>query len=477
MKDKNKNWIQLSILLLVHLMTIVDIFIVNIAIPSIQKDMQSSDSMTQLVVAMYMIGFASFLIIGGKAGDYYGRKKTFILGLVFFMISSAGCGFAQTPGLLIFLRFTQGVSAGFMSPQVLSYIQILFNDHRERTYAMGWYGIAIGAGTMLGQFLGGFLVELKPVFVEQAWQYIFLINIPVCVVTIILARSYLSPSKNVGSSEMDYTSACMICLGLVMLIFSLTFGLEQNSSFIIISLSLSCAILLLFVFRQNIRKSQNKEPLLDPELFKNRNFNLAISAAALFMLMLDAYFYILALYLQRGLGLSPGHAGYFIVFQGAGFIFASLFSARLVLYFGKKILIGGLLMIMLTLIVQLVLFYFRTVNAAGYIVIALHGSGVALVLPSLATIALKGMPEKFTGNASGVYSTVQQLFGALGIACTGRIFYYFAENHYGDQSLHTGMVYSTGVHILCLTGVLIIMICVPTSVLPKRRALKRQPDE
>lgn len=471
MENKNKKWIQLVILLLVHLMTIVDIFIVNVAIPSIQKGMGSTNSITQLVVAMYMIGFASFLIIGGKTGDYYGRKQTFILGLLFFMISSAGCGFAETSRQLIFLRFVQGISAGFMSPQVLSYIQILFKDHRNRTYAMGWYGIAIGIGTMLGQFLGGFLVELKPVFVAQPWQYIFLINIPICIITIILAKYYLTPSKDISASQMDYTSACIVSLGLVMLIFSLTVGIEQNTYLIVIPLILSIGFLLIFIFRQKIRKSKNKEPLLDMDLFKNRNFNLAISAAALFMLMLDAYFFVLAVFLQKGLGLSPGHAGYFVVFQGAGFILASLFSARLVLYFGKKVLIFGVLLIMLTLIIQLGLFYCHRIDAAGYLVIALHGFGVALVLPSFANIALNGLPEKLTGNASGVYSTLQQLFGALGIACTGGIFYHFSGQNY--KSVYTGLLSSTYVHLLCLTGVFIILICLPKSILPAQTSIKK----
>lgn len=159
---KNTNHISLLVLLLGHLLTILDIFIVNIAIPSIQRGLVSNNGKIQLVVSMYMVGFASFLIIGGKIGDYYGRKKIFILGMFLFMICSAGCGFAGTIDYLILLRFFQGISAALMSPQVLSYIQVLFIDHKERTYAMGWYGIAIGIGTMLGQFLGGFLVELKP---------------------------------------------------------------------------------------------------------------------------------------------------------------------------------------------------------------------------------------------------------------------------------------------------------------------------
>ncbi|MEG2102322.1 MAG: MFS transporter, partial [Flavobacterium sp.] len=313
---KNTKYISLLILLLGHLLTILDIFIVNIAIPSIQRGLGSNNGKIQLVVSMYMVGFASFLIIGGKIGDYYGRKKIFILGMFLFMICSAGCGFAETIDHLILLRFFQGISAALMSPQVLSYIQVLFTDHKERTYAMGWYGIAIGIGTMLGQFLGGFLVELKPFLIDDSWRYIFLINIPMCAAGLLLATRYLTQSRDNSSMQMDYLSAFILCGGLAILVFTLSTGGEQNGS-IKIGLPLSILFVFAFIFRQIRRKSKEKEPLLDMKLFTYRNFNMAISASALFMLMLDAYFFVLAIFLQEGIRLSPMHAGYFIVFQGS----------------------------------------------------------------------------------------------------------------------------------------------------------------
>jgi len=463
---KNKKYISLLILLLAHLLTILDIFIVNIAIPSIQRGLGSSNGKIQLVVAMYMVGFASFLIIGGKAGDYFGRKKIFILGLFLFMITSAGCGFAVTINQLVALRFFQGISAGLMSPQVLSYIQVLFTEHKERTYAMGWYGIAIGIGTMLGQFLGGFLVELQPFLVDQSWRYIFLINIPICVMTILLAIRYLDQSKDSSSSQMDYWSAFILCIGLGLLVFSMAVGLEQ-SDLVTITLPVSIVFLIGFILRQFKRKSKNKEPLLNMELFTHKNFNMAVSASALFMLMLDAYFFVLAIFLQDAIRLSPMQAGYFIVFQGSGFILASFFAAKLVLRFGKTVLIFGVLLLMASLILQLILFYYQTIDYKGYIVMALHGIGVALVLPSFANIALKDLPQNRIGNASGVYSTLQQLFGALGITLTGSVFYFLAEGKTDFTHFYTGFFYGTCIHLLCLAGVLLILLFLPKSILPK----------
>ena len=465
--DKNKKQI-LFILLLAHLLTIVDIFIVNVAIPSIQYGLGATHAKIQLVVTMYMIGFASFLIIGGRMGDHYGRKNIFLLGMFLFMISSALCGFASSSEQLIIFRFFQGISAGLMSPQVLSYIQVLFKDHKERTYAIGWYGIAIGIGTTLGQFMGGFLVELKPIVVDQSWRYIFLINIPICAISIALASKYLVRSKDQFSLQMDYTSAFILCLGLITLVSALTIGMEQGRYLLKILLPISLVFLFWFVFRQKRKKERAKDALLNLTLFKHRNFNMAVIAVALFMLMLDAYFFVLAIFLQNGLQLPPMQAGYFIVFQGAGFILASLFSAKLVLQFGKKVLVFGIVMIISALVLQLVLFYYNQVGITGYLVMVIHGVGVALVLPSFANIALKGLPENMIGNASGVYSTLQQLFGALGIALTGGIFYFVLKGDNSFTHFYNAFVYATFIHLFCLIGVWIILICLPQSILPQK---------
>lgn len=178
-------------------------------------------------------------------------------------------------------------------------------------------------------------------------------------------------------------------------------------------------------------------------------------------------FFVLAVFLQNGIHLSPLEAGYFIVFQGFGFLIASFFSARLVLRFGKSVLIVGVLVVMLALILQLVLFYYQLIDFRGYIVMMLHGCGVALVLPSFANIALKNLPLNVIGNASGVYSTLQQLFGALGITITGSIFYYFTQSIKDFEHFYDAFYYGTFMHLFCLTSVLLILLFLPKSILPK----------
>jgi len=464
----DKRWIPLVVLLSAHLLTIVDIFIINVAIPSIQQGISSSDSEIQLVVAMYMIGFASFLIIGGKAGDHYGRKKIFLLGMFVFMLSSVGCSIAKTAEILIAMRFFQGVSAAFMSPQVLSFIQVLFVNHKERTHAIGLYGITIGLGTMLGQFLGGYLVELKPFWVDQPWRYIFLVNIPICITGLFLAKIYLTESKDSSSLGMDYTGAAVLSAGLVFLIFSLTTGRDLDTIYFILSLLTSLAILTAFVLIQGARYKKKKTVLLDFTLFKYKNFNMALLALAFFMLMLDSYFFILTLFLQKGLQLSPMKAGYFIMAQGFGFILSSLFAAKLVLRYGKRVLIFGVILIISASILQLFSFYHNDLSFNRYAIMMIHGCGVALTLPSFANIAMKGLTENLIGNASGVYATLQQLFGAFGIVLTGAVFYYVIKGPGDFTSYYHAFLYGMVINMTSLIGVLLILILLPKSILPTR---------
>lgn len=144
------KYLKLLVILFGQLLTIMDIFIINVSIPSIQRDLHASNGEMQFMIASYLIGFASFLITGGRLGDLYGRKKIYIIGLIAFMISSIACGISAGAEQLVISRFVQGVSAAMMAPQVLSIIQILFPVHHERTKAMGWYGITIGIGTIMG---------------------------------------------------------------------------------------------------------------------------------------------------------------------------------------------------------------------------------------------------------------------------------------------------------------------------------------
>lgn len=326
----NVKYLKLIVILSGQLLTIMDIFIINVSIPSIQHDLHVSNGEMQLMIAAYLIGFASFLITGGRMGDMFGRKKIFMIGLIFFMLSSVACGISSGSALLVVSRFIQGISAALMSPQVLSIIQVLFSGHEERSKAMGWYGITIGGGTVLGQFLGGYFSSMT--FMEESWRLIFLINIPIGLLALFFAGKILDESKiSDGNNTFDFFGVVILAAGLFGFTYALTMsehhGIQPVNILLIV---LSISVLIYFIRNQKMRLQNRKSYLIDFTLFSYKNFNLGIVAVSFFFIMLDSYFYILSLFFQDGLRIGSMAAGEIIVFQGCGFILASLFSAKLI---------------------------------------------------------------------------------------------------------------------------------------------------
>lgn len=462
------NQLKLIVMLFGQLLTIMDIFIINVSIPSIQRDLHASNGEMQFMIAAYLIGFASFLITGGRMGDLYGRKKTFIIGLVAFMVSSMACGISSGPVQLIASRFVQGISTALMAPQVLSMIQILFPNHEERTKAMGWYGITIGIGTILGQFLGGYFSSLT--VWEEPWRLIFLMNIPICLPAIFLSMKQLDESKMSGTQSFDYWGVTVLSLGLFCITYALTSSERQGFSIQNIALVIfSCGVLMYFIQNQKNNLNKEKPYLIDFELFRYKNFNLGIMAVSFFFIMLDSYFYILSLFFQDGLKISPLDAGEVIVFQGLGFILASAFSTKLILRYGKKALMVGLGFIIIILIFQVALFKSPTHFYTFFLLLFLHGVGVGSIIPSLANIALSGMPEKLMGNASGVYNTFQQVAAIIGIVAVGSVFYHFLGEKPLVADYHHAFTIALLINVFCLVFVMIAVFRVPEYVLPKRK--------
>ncbi|BAP33098.1 major facilitator transporter [Chryseobacterium sp. StRB126] len=463
-----RNYLKLLIILFGQLLTIMDIFIINVSIPSIQRDIHASHGEMQLMIAAYLIGFASFLITGGRLGDVYGRKKIFIGGLIFFMISSIACGISQGSVMLMISRLVQGISAALMAPQVLSMIQILFPVHRERTKAMGWYGITIGVGTVMGQFLGGYFSSLT--VWEEPWRLIFFINIPICLIAIFFSVRILKESRISKKKSFDNWGVFLLSAGLFSMTYMLTVSEKeifsvQNMLLMVISV----VILIYFIKNQKDNLKNKKTYLIDFELFRYKNFNLGIVAVSFFFIMLDSYFYILSLFFQDGLMISPLKAGEIIVFQGLGFILASAFSVKLILRYGKKALMTGLGFIILILILQVIFFSGTTEFFWLFLLLFLHGVGVGSVIPSLANIALSGMSEKMIGNASGVYNTFQQVAAIIGIVAVGSVFYYFLGAKPLIQHYHKAFTMAILVNILCLIIVFAAVFKVPDDVLPQTK--------
>lgn len=438
MNKQISKWFSLLILSSAVFLSVIDIFIVNVAVPSIKKGINGSDADIQLVIALYLLGYAAFLVTGGRVGDYYGKKKVFVTAMVLFTLASCLCGSAQSPFQLNSARLLQGLSAAFMIPQSIAYITLLFPEQKERIKAMGIYGSVAGAASVIGQFLGGILPDTH--FVIAGWRLIFLINLPLGAIFSILALRYLRETDIKKMGRFDYAGVLLLTLTLVSLIYPLIRGLELGwPLWSLLSIGFSILLLVIFIYDQK-RKTRiytqrtngkgNKEPLINMELFTYRDFNIGLCAVFFYFMVQDSYFLINAVLFQTGFGISSSETGLFFVFQGVGYVTAAVISIRLVPVYDKKVLQAGVGIMITALILHLL--FFNSVPVNYYMVLPImfvYGIGCGSVLPSLMTLALKRIPGHFAGVASGTYSTFQQTSIALGICGTGGIFFYKLTAH------------------------------------------------
>ncbi|QKJ30761.1 MFS transporter [Mucilaginibacter mali] len=450
-------WLALVIVLTAPLLSVVDIFIINVAIPSIKTGIHASDAQIQFVIAGYLLGYASFLITGGRSGDHFGRKRIFTWGMIGFTLFSCLCGLSQTPTELNTMRFLQGVSAAFMVPQAIAFIQVLFTNAKERSKAFSWFGIALGLAAIIGQVLGGYFAGGH--FFVAGWRLIFLINLPIGIISLLAAYRYLPETERHSGTKMDVRGVFILTAGLFCLIYPLIQGRESGWpwwSFAL--LVISVFIFTYFFYDQRRKKAAGRALLIDNALFGFKDFNIGLWAALFHFMMHTCYLFLSAVFLQTGIGLHPLIAGLSFIGTGVLFTLSSIIAGKLVPRYGTIVLQVGLAIIMVAFALQIV--YFKT--GAGLLVLfvlqAAYGLGNGLALPSLMNVTLRSLPPAFAGAAAGVYSTVQQTASALGICLIGGLYFYFLGR---SHSVQLAYHYALAVQIGCGILVSIMLFCLP----------------
>lgn len=451
------KWLALFIVSSAAFLSVIDIFIVNVAIPSIKKGIHGTDGDSQLVIALYLIGYAAFLITGSRMGDHFGRKKVFMISMLLFTVASGLCGASQTPFQLNAARFIQGISAAFMVPQSITYIHLLFPDHRERIKALGIYGSIAGTASVIGQFLGGILPDVH--FMVQGWRLIFLINLPLGVISCLFAARFLKENKVKQSGGFDYQGVLLLTVTLTGLIYPLIRGRELGwPLWSMIMITVAVSMLFIFVNQQKRKLMKGEQPLINVKLFAFRDFNIGLCAVLFYFMVQDSYFVMNAVYLQTGLGISSSATGILFVSQGIGFVIASLISIPLIDQYGKRVLQTGVLIMITALILHII--FIRSAEVSPFIlfpVLFLYGTGCGSVLPSLLTMALKSIPADLAGAASGMYTTFQQTAIALGIGIVGGVFF----NEIGQSGYVHAYQTATGVNIVLLLVVSFFLYRLP----------------
>ncbi|MGK9124291.1 MFS transporter [Olivibacter sp. SA151] len=463
------KWFALVVVLTAPLLYVIDIFIVNIAIPTIKNNLHASDGEIQLVIASYLLGSACFLITGGRAGDFLGKKKIFFWGMLTFTITSCICGLSQNATQLNIARFFQGVSSAFMVTQSISLIQILFTDSKERAVAIGWYGITLSIAAIIGQVLGGYLAETH--FIVAGWRLIFFINLPVGILSLLAIHFYLTETPRLGKVKFDYAGAFVLTIGLACLIYALTEGREHGfpSWFYLLLLS-SVLLLISFVIIQKRKLANKQYPLIDVSLFQLMDFKIGLFAVLFHFMLHTAYLLIIAVYLQSGLGVDALTCGMYFVPHAIFFMISSMIAAKLLPKYGKRVLQLGLGIILLSFLLQIFLFTNFDRPIVSMLFLSLYGLGNGFVLPFLLNVVLNNINEKDAGVASGIFSTFQQTASALGISIIGGIFYAILESNMGKNDYLLALQIGLATGVFCLVIVWIMLSMLPNTIKPKNES-------
>lgn len=420
-----RRWIALAVVMTAAFMDLVDVTIVNIAIPSIEGDLGASFGAIQWITAGYALAFAAGLITGGRLGDIYGRKRLFLVGIAAFTAASALCGFAPNAETLVAARLLQGASAAMMVPQVLSIVHVTFPAH-ERGKVFGLFGAVVGLGAVSGPLLGALLTQWNLFGLE--WRPIFLINLPVGIAGFLLGRTYITESRAAKALRLDLVGVALITLGLLMLIYPLTRGRELDwPLWGHLCMVGSLPVFGAFVLYERRKARRDGSPLVELALFRVKSFAAGIAVQLTFGIVLGIFFLVWTLYMQIGLGWSPLKAGVTgVPFSVAVSVAAGLSVQLLVPRFGRKVLQAGAATMALGL-----LLYIWEAGRYGTAIepwqmvlpLVVMGLGMGLIVAPLTDAVLSEVPREHAGSASGLINTTTQMGNALGLGLVSVVFF------------------------------------------------------
>ncbi|WP_328926896.1 MFS transporter [Streptomyces sp. NBC_00190] len=417
------SWGALVVVMVGTFMTVLDYFIANVAIPAIQSDLRASAAQAQLVIVGYGVAFTAGLITGGRIGDLFGRRRMFALGLLLFAVASAACGLAPNADLLVAARVVQGAAASLMVPQVLGIIGTVYTGP-SRVAAFNVYGMVVGLAGVFGQLIGGVLITVDIGGLD--WRSIFLINVPVSVVALLFV-SRIPESKNADGTRLDLPGAVLVTTALALLVTALVEGREQGwPLWSWASLVVSVVLAALSARHLRKREREGRGPLISLELFRSRVFSVGLAATVTYFLAMGSFFFLLALYLQQGRGLSPLESGLLFLALGAGYFGASLMSGKLAERMGRRLVASGPLVLPAGYVLTGVAV---TVNGTDGNVLWLvpsllvAGMGMGMTTGPLTGLVLSGAAPEHAASSSGAVNTAQEGGAAIGVAVAGTVFF------------------------------------------------------
>ncbi len=457
-RAQTSRWAPLPIVLTGTFMVVLDFFIVNVALPSIQSSLHASAGSIEFVTAGYALTSAVFLICGARLGDRLGRRRIFSAGLALFTLASAACGASSSATLLVASRLVQGVAGAMLMPNVLSIIGVHYAG-ADRAKALSMYGMAMGLAAVSGQLIGGLLVQWDPA--GLSWRSCFLINVPIGLIGLALAPKLVPESRERRASRIDWVGTALVTTGLTAIVFPLVEGRQHGwPLWTWLSLSAAPVILAGFVWQQRRLTARAGAPLLDLSLFKHRAFSAGLIAQAVFWSGQASFFLVLALYLQAGRGMSALGAGLVFTILASSYLVASARAAELAVKHGRRVLTIGALTLAAGHGVLLAAVAAVGVGGSVFALapgLLLIGAGMGLGIAPLATTIMSAMRPDQAGAASGALSTFQNVGNAIGVAVIGVVFF---------GALHSG--FATALELSEATlGATLLSVAVLTRMLPR----------
>jgi EmrB/QacA subfamily drug resistance transporter len=408
----DRRWVALYVLCVGMLMIVLDVTVVNVALPSIQDDLGFSTASLAWVVNAYLIAFGGLLLLAGRFGDLIGRRRIFLAGVGLFTTASLACGLADSQSLLIAARFVQGIGGAMTSAVILGMIVTMFPEPREQAKAIGVYAFVASAGGSVGLLAGGVITQ------SIDWHWIFFVNIPIGIATAVFARRLLAHDAGIGFGEgADIPGAVLVTTALMLGVYTIVKPAAEDGWGAGRTLALggvSLALLLGFLARE----ATARNPLVPLRIFRSRNVAAANSIQILSVAGMFGVFFLGALYLRRVLGYDALQIG--LAFLPVTLTMGTLsirYSERLVTRFGaRNMLVPGLVLIMLALVLLA-----RAPVHGSYVAhvlpsMLLLGIGAGVCFPALMNVAMSGASPREAGLASGLVNTTAQVGGALGLA-------------------------------------------------------------
>ncbi|MGH3493357.1 MAG: DHA2 family efflux MFS transporter permease subunit [Sciscionella sp.] len=427
------RWRALTVCLIAGFMTLLDVSIVNVALPSMQRGLHASGADVSWVVSGYALTFGLVLVPSGKLGDMFGRKPMFLIGLGLFTATSVFCGLAPNATTLVIGRLLQGVAGGVLNPQVIGMIQQLFRG-RERGKAFGLFGAVIGISTAIGPVVGGLLIQWSNP--TSGWRWVFYVNLPIGLLALVFGVLLLPRTpRGAQRHSVDALGIGLLGFGVVSIMLPLIEDEENTGSVHWYLLALGAVLLLGFALWERRYERRGHKPLVSLNLLRDRAFAVGSTIGLLYFAGFTGIFLVLSVYLQTGLGYSALEAGAALLSFAVGSAGAAAVGGRIVHRFGRPLVVIGMLAVAAGLSGTALLITTYTGGDVALVLfgpLLLAGLGSGLVIAPNQTLALDDIPPAEGGTAAGVLQTGQRIGSAVGTAVAGSLFFGELTRSHGD---------------------------------------------